>query len=79
MKLFIIYKDQMLNANNSFLQIETHDDANVPELAERLHSLRKEYHDVMILTNEDINELYSTARNSSIQTMKEFYEKKNDK
>ena len=75
MKLFIIHKDQV----STDLQIEEHDDANVPELAERLHSLRKQYHDVMILTNEDINELYSTARNSSIRTMKEFYEKKNDK
>ena len=71
MKLFIIHKDQM----STDLQIEEHDDANVPELAERLHSLRKQYHDVMILTNEDINKLYSTARNSSIRTMKEFYEK----
>ena len=75
MKLFIIHKDQM----STDLQIEEHDDANVPELAEKLHSLRKQYHDVMILTNEDINTLYSTARDSSINTMKEFYEKKNDK
>ena len=75
MKLFIIHKDQM----STDLQIEEHDDANVPELAEKLHSLRKQYHDVMILTNEDINTLYSTARNSSIGAMKEFYEKKTDK
>ena len=75
MKLFIIHKDQV----STDLQIEEHDDANVPELAERLHSLRKQYHDTMVLTNEDINQLYSTARNSSIRTMKEFYEKKNDK
>ena len=71
MKLFIIHKDQM----STDLQIEEHDDANVPELAERLHLLRKQYHDVMVLTNEDINKLYSTARNSSIKIMKEFYEK----
>tara|TARA_Y100001937_G_scaffold118497_1_gene172937 strand:+ start:560 stop:784 length:225 start_codon:yes stop_codon:yes gene_type:complete len=71
MKLFIIHKDQM----STDLQIEEHDDANVPELAERLHLLRKQYHDVMVLTNEDINKLYSTSRNSSIRTMKEFYEK----
>ena len=71
MKLFIIHKDQM----STDLQIEEHDDANVPELAERLHSLRKQYHDVMILTNEDVNKLYSTARKSSIETMKKFYEK----
>tara|TARA_R100000697_G_scaffold99149_1_gene111234 strand:+ start:263 stop:487 length:225 start_codon:yes stop_codon:yes gene_type:complete len=72
MKLFIIHKDQV----STDLQIEEHDDANVPELAEKLHSLRKQYHDVMILTNEDINKLYSAARNSSIQTMKEFYKKR---
>ena len=71
MKLFIIHKDQV----STDLQIEEHDDANVPELAERLHSLRKQYYDAMVLTNEDINQLYSTARNSSIRTMKEFYEK----
>ena len=71
MKLFIIHKDQM----STDLQIEEHDDTNVPELAERLHLLRKQYHDVMVLTNEDINKLYSTSRNSSIRTMKEFYEK----
>ena len=79
MKLFIIHKDQMSNTDNSFLQVEEHDDTEVAKLAERLHLLRKQYHDVMILTNEDINTLYSTARNSSIRTMKEFYEKKNDK
>jgi len=71
MKLFIIHKDQM----STDLQIEEHDDANVPELAERLHLLRKQYHDAMVLTNENINKLYSAARNSSIRTMKEFYEK----
>ena len=71
MKLFIIHKDQV----STDLQIEEHDDANVPELAERLHSLRKQYHDAMVLTNEDINKLYSAARNSSIETMKKFYEK----
>ena len=71
MKLFIIHKDQV----STDLQIEEHDDSNVPELAERLHSLRKQYHDAMVLTNEDINKLYSAARNSSIETMKKFYEK----
>ena len=71
MKLFIIHKDQV----STDLQIEEHDDANVPELAERLHSLRKQYHDAMVLTNEDINKLYSAARNSSIRTIQEFYEK----
>ena len=75
MKLFIIHKDQV----STDLQIEEHDDTKVHELSERVYTLRKQYHDVMILTNEDINELYSTARNSSIRTMKEFYEKKKDK
>ena len=73
MKLFIIHKDQM----STDLQIEEHDDANVPKLAERLHSLRKQYHDAMVLTNEDVNNLYATARKSSIETMKKFYEKNN--
>ncbi len=75
MKLFIIHKDQV----STDLQIEEHDDTKVTELSERVHELRKQYHDVMVITNDDVNELYSTARNSSIRTMKEFYEKKKDK
>tara|TARA_Y100000385_G_C13032426_1_gene611399 strand:- start:388 stop:615 length:228 start_codon:yes stop_codon:yes gene_type:complete len=75
MKLFIIHKDQM----STDLQIEEHDDTNVPELAEKLHSLRKQYHDVMILTNKDINDLYLMSRKSYERTQKQFYEKKIDK
>ena len=73
MSYWVVHREQVTNK----LQIELFEEKEIAELKQ--NQLRNYYHDVIMLEQKDINQLYSTARNSSIKTMKEFYEKKNDK
>ena len=69
MSYWVVHREQVTNK----LQIESFAGKDIAELKQK--QLRRKYHDAVVLEQKDINELYSTARNFSIQTMKKFYKK----
>ena len=70
MNYWVVHREQVTGE----LQIESFVGKDIAELKQR--QLRRNYHDAVVLSHDDVNALYLNAYQTSVRDMKKFYEKK---
>ena len=70
MNYWVVHREQVTGK----LQIESFVGKDIAELKQR--QLRRNYHDAVVLSHDDVNALYLNAYQTSVRDMKKFYEKK---
>ena len=70
MNYWVVHREQVTGK----LQIQSFVGKDIAELKQR--QLRRNYHDAVVLSHDDVNELYLNAYQTSVRDMKKFYEKK---
>ena len=70
MNHWVVHREQVTGK----LQFERCENKDTADL--RKAKLRREYHDVVVLSHDDVNELYSDSYRASVRHMKEFFNKK---
>lgn len=70
MNYWLVHREQVTGK----LQIESFVGKDIAELKQR--QLRRNYHDAVVLSHDDVNALYLNAYQTSVRDMKKFYEKK---
>ena len=70
MNYWVVHREQVTGK----LQIQSFVGKDIAELKQR--QLRRNYHDAVVLSHDDVNALYLNAYQTSVRDMKKFYEKK---
>ena len=70
MNYWVVHREQVTGK----LQIQSFVGKDIAELKQR--QLRRNYHDAVVLSHDDVNVLYLNAYQTSVRDMKKFYEKK---
>lgn len=70
MNYWVVHREQVTGK----LQIESFVGKDIAELKQR--QLRRNYHDAVVLSHDDVNALYLNAYQTSVRDMKNFMKKK---
>ena len=70
MNYWVVHSEQVTGE----LQIDSIVGKDIAELKQK--QLRRNYHDAVVLSHDDVNALYLNAYQTSVRDMKKFYEKK---
>ena len=70
MNYWLVHREQVTGK----LQIESFVGKDIAELKQR--QLRRNYHDAVVLSHDDVNALYLNAYQTSVRDMKNFMKKK---
>ena len=70
MNYWLVHREQVTGE----LQIDSFVGKDIAELKQT--QLRRNYHDAVVLSHDDVNALYLNAYQTSVRDMKKFYEKK---
>ena len=70
MNYWVVHREQVTGK----LQIDSFVGKDIAELKQT--QLRRNYHDAVVLSHDDVNALYLDAYQTSVRNMKKFYEKK---
>jgi len=71
MNYWVVHKEQVS------LDLQIDEFKTKLEANKKQHYLRQQYHDAIVLDQNDINELYLQFRHSCTRTQQEFYKKNN--